>query len=190
MHERQHQEAALDRDAEDDQRQRGQDEEIDHADGDVGELLSEQVLEPPRRRDVEVDHRAQLLFAHDADRHENRRYQEQQQRRDARHDRVDALERRVVHVPLFDIGRVLLRRGRSQSARGIPQHGVVHALHVLLDGIAAERHGAVHLRQDLRSRAPAEISAEIRRNLEDHRDVVRLQPLEGFVGGAGRRSAR
>ena len=116
---RQHQEAALDRHAEDDQRQRGQDEEVDHADRDVGELLAEQVLELPGRRDVEVDHRAQLLLAHDADRHQNRRDQQQQQRRDARHDRVDALERRVVHVALFDVGGVLLRLGGLQPGRGI-----------------------------------------------------------------------
>ena len=116
---RQHQEAPLDRDAEDDQRQQRQDDEVDHPDRDVGELLADQVLEPSGRRDVEVDHRAELLLAHDADRHQDRRDEEQQQGGDAGDDRVDALERRVVHVPLFDVGRVLVGARGAEPGRGI-----------------------------------------------------------------------
>ena len=43
------------------------------ADGDVGDLLADEVLQPAGRRDVEVDHRAQLLLAHDGDGHQDRR---------------------------------------------------------------------------------------------------------------------
>ena len=64
----------------------------------------------------------------------------------------------------------------------------MNSLDILRDGLAAECHGAIHLRQDLRSGAPAEIPAEIRRNLKHQRDVIRLQPLQGFIGGANRRS--
>ena len=70
-----------------------------------------------------------------------------------------------------------------QSDRGILQRGCVHPLHVLLDGVTAERHRAVHLCQDLGSGAPAKVSAEAGRNLEDHGDVIRLESLERVVGG-------
>ena len=39
--------------------------------------------------------------------------------------------------------------GGLQPGRGIPQRGRVHALDVLRDGVAAERHRAVDLREDL-----------------------------------------
>ena len=81
-------------------------------------------------------------------------------------------------------------RGRRQPGRGVLQQRGVHALHVLRDGVAAEGHRAVDLRQDLRAGAAAEVPAEVRRDLEDHRDVVRLQALERLVGRAGRRRRR
>ena len=177
---RQHQEAALDRDAEDDERQRGQDEEVDHADRDVGQLLAEQVLEPSRRRDVEVDDRAQLLLAHDADRHEDRRDEDQEQRRDARHDRVDALERGVVHVPLLDRRRVFLGArspGRSPGSCSV----FVDAAHVLRDGLAAERHRAVHLRQDLGRRRPG---ARRGRSSAGSRRPARCRPTAAAVSAS------
>ena len=75
-----------------------------------------------------------------------------------------------------------------QSARGIAQHRVVDPLRILRDRFATECVGAVHLRQDLRLGSSAKIPAEIRRNLKDQRNVIRLQSLQAFFGGADRRS--
>ena len=155
-----------------------------------GSCLPSRYSSLPGRRDVEVDHRAELLLAHDADRHQNRRDQEQQQRRDARHDRVDALERRVVHVALFDVGRVLREARRSAvrsrdpaawcRARPATYCSTVSPRNVMAPSTCARTSGPEPRRKSL---------PKLRRDLEDHRDVVRLQPLERLVGGAGRRRA-
>jgi hypothetical protein len=55
-------------------------EEIDHGEPDIGHLLAEQEFDAPNRRHVEVADRAKLLFAHDGNRHEDRRKQRQHQR--------------------------------------------------------------------------------------------------------------
>ncbi len=176
---RQHEEVALDRNAENGHRYGGQDEEIDHADNDVGKLLAHQVFELAGRRDVEVDHRAQLLLAHDGHRHENRRDQEQQQRWNTGDNRVDALECGIVHEAVLDVGGVHLRGAGRQA--GILEHRVLHADDVLPHGLAAKGICAIHLRQHLWRVAAAKVAAEVGRDLEDQRHVVRLQALECVV---------
>ena len=135
---------------ENDDRHRREDEIVDHADHDIGELLAQQIFQPARRRDIEIDDRTQLLLAHDADRHQDRRNEDQQHGRDARNHRVDAFKRRIVHVAILKIGGVFLRRG-LQFIRRIAQHLVLDVLHILRDGFAAKSVGAIRPPPGLRA---------------------------------------
>ena len=79
--------------------------EIDHGQPDIGHLLTEREFNAPHRRHIEIGDRAKLLFAHDGDRHEDRRKQCQHQRHADRHHCVYALEVLIVLETYLDTGR-------------------------------------------------------------------------------------
>ena len=169
------------RDAENDDRHGDENEIIEHADGDVRQLLAEQIFQAPGGRDIEVDDGAELLLAHHADRHQNGRDQNEQDRRDARDDRIDALERRIIHVAVLK-GRRIFPRTFGQLARRVSQRIVLDALDILRNGLAAKGVGAIDLGQNLRPQPFAQIAPEARRDLDDERNIIRLQTPERVLG--------
>ena len=179
--------AALDRDAEREHGQRQQDAEAHHRDGHVRQLLAEQELEAGHRGHVEIGDRAELLLPHDRQRGQDRRDEQQQQRDGAGHHRVEAPEILVVAVAHLEDGAGPARG----SARGGQPGQVVlmRALHIAADGLAPERHGAVHPHADL-GRAPArEVAPEAGRDLDRQRELAAAQtPVD--VGGGRQTVAR
>ena len=85
-------------------RERRQQQEVEHPQDHVGELLAQQELQARRRRDVEVDDRAQVLLADHRERRQHGRDQEQQERDHGRHHRRQALDVGVVAVAQLDVG--------------------------------------------------------------------------------------
>ena len=99
-----------------------------------GSCLPSRNLKPAVRRHVEVDDRAEFLLSHDAHRHEDGRDQDQENRRDTRHDGIDALEARVVEVARLDRAMALQRLGAGRGV-GVPSgEKLIHTGDVLLDG--------------------------------------------------------
>ena len=113
--------AALERHLEDEQRHQEHQREIDHGDRDVGKLLADQKFEAGDGGHVEVGDRAELLFANDGERHQDRRKQRQHQRHGRRHHRIDAVEILVVLEPDLDVGGRRRAAGTVVFTAGIRQ---------------------------------------------------------------------
>ena len=148
--------------------------EIDHREADIGELLADQKLDAPDRRDVEIGDRAELLFAHDGERHQNRRKQREHHGNGRRHHGVNAVEILIVFVSDLDASRRLRReqvRGRDHR---VAQIELVDGLQVAADGLGAKRHGAVDPGADEGRTPTFDVAAEAGRNFDRGVDVAAL----------------
>ena len=146
--------------------------EIDHADDNVWKLLSHQEFKPPRRGDIKIDDRAQLLFTHDAHRHEDRRDQYQEYGRNAGHDGVNALERRVVGEPRLDLDPRLTGEADRAIAHLLCQEVVINAYDVLAYAFSAVCGCAVDPGDDFTHVCFPNVPAEIGLHLEGDFDLV------------------
>ncbi len=150
-------------------------------------MLADQKLQPRRGRGVEVGDRTDLLFAGNADSHQNGEKHHEQHRRHGWSDRVDAFGRGVVTVADQDAGRRVGARHGAGFATSLFGKKIVRLLDIALDGRGARGVGAVDPGRYLPIRAALDQAAEIRRNLDGKRDVVRLQALFHFIEVADRR---
>ena len=142
---------------------------------DVRQLLADQKFEPGDRRDIEVGDRAKLLLAHDTERHQNGRDENQQDGDHRRHHGVDALDVLVVAETGNDVG------GVAGADAGVFKNQALHVLQVHALRVAAYRftaigHGAVDPQADLRPVATPQVAAEARRNIDDQRQFAILHP--------------
>src|SRR6185437_10619044 len=117
------------------------------------------------RRHIEVDDRAELLLAHDADRHQDRRNQDEEYGWYAGHDRVEALERGVVNVAILEVCGVLARL-LIEPVAGICEERALNPLYVPPDRLGAEGVRAIDLGEDVGSVAAAHVATEVRWDLD------------------------
>ena len=158
---------------------------------DIGNLLAEQEFQPRHRRDVKIGDRAELLFAHDGERHENGGNQRELERDGARNHGVDRVEILIVAEARLDRGR---RRRPSPDTMprmaGSDEELQVDALQIAVDRLGAERHRAVDPDRDLGLAAALDVAAEARRNFDRGADGAALQSGAQILGVADRRPVR
>ena len=168
-------EAAAHRDLEPEDRHHRDQHHVEHADERVGQELADDQLPASQRRDVELLERADLALADDGHRGEVGGHDQQQQRDDARHHEVAALQPRV--EPDADVGA----DRRRALAAGLP-------LGLAFGGVGgddaagvAERHGRGvgigAVGDDLHRPRPAggDVGAEPRRNRQGHPGLAALE---------------
>ena len=178
---RQGQEATADRHVKHGDRRQTHQQEIEHRHAHVGQHLADQELGAAGRRDVEVDDRAQLFFAHHGQRREHGRKHQEEQRHHRRHHRWQASDIRVVAVARFHVGRA----GQGDTgpfAQKIDKPLLVHALHVALDRFGPLRHRPVDPGGDLRCLAAFDIAGKTGRDFNRQRDFAAAHaPVEVVV---------
>ncbi|CAM2150331.1 hypothetical protein PT2222_230055 [Paraburkholderia tropica] len=169
-------EAAFDRHAEQRNGEEHHQQEVEHREQHVRRLLAEQEFEPRDRRDVEVDDRAEFLFAHHGERGEHGGHHQQQHGDHGGHHRGQAAHVGVVAKACFD-GHGGMRVGAQTQLRLFEQPALMHAHDVAAHGFRALRHRAVDPHADLHRLAARHVACEARWNLDREREFAAAHAL-------------
>ena len=124
--EREGSEGSLDRHVENDIRHQHHEDERQHPDDDIGELLAHEEFEFADGRGAKIGDRAGFLLAHDTDGRHDRRDQNQHYHDDARNHGEDALESLVVAEAIFDIDAAEVDVGYGVRAKTLELRGPAH----------------------------------------------------------------
>ena len=174
---------ALDRHAEDENRQQDERREAQDADQDVRKLLAEQEFDARHRSRAEVGDRAGFHLAHDAERRHDRGDEDQHHHDGAGHLRIDALERLIVAVALLDIDQRERRGFAGQARRQVGEIALHHAAEIAARRLGPERHVAADPGADLRRLLGDQVVAEVRRDLDGEFEIAAAQPGHDLIGG-------
>ncbi|CAK9134794.1 unnamed protein product, partial [Ilex paraguariensis] len=140
-------------------------QEVQHGQHHIGQLLAQQEFGARDRRDVEVGDGAAFLLAHHGQRRQHGGQKQQQQGHDGRHHGRQAAHVGVVAKARLDVDEAG-RRHAQALARLLGQPVLVDALQVAAHGLGARGHGTVEPGAHLHGAAAQHIARKARGDLD------------------------